>query len=103
MKVRLILAGLLLAQLADATTFALGIHHVGIGAEANGWARELYQRGGVDAVLGVKLATIVLTLGILVLSAYRYPRIVVMGGATATSLGLVGAVSNSLSVAFALI
>lgn len=103
MKVRLILAGLLAAQLADAVSFALGIHHVGIGAEANGWARALYLSGGVSAVLGVKAATIVLTLGILVVSAYRFPRLVVLGGATGTSFGLLGAASNTLSVAFALI
>jgi hypothetical protein len=84
-------------------SFALGIHHVGIGAEANGWARALYLSGGVGAVLGVKAASIVLTLGILVISAYRFPRVVVLGGATGTSFGLLGAASNTLSVAFALI
>jgi len=74
MKVRLILAGLLLAQLADAASFAIGIARLGIGAEANGWMRVLYEAGGLPAVMALK------------------------GGA---SLGLLGFFSNTLAIALA--
>ncbi len=100
-KVRLVLGGLLFAQLADAVTFAIGISRVGIGAEANGWMRFLYDAGGLPAVMALKGSAILLTVGILVLCAWRYPRLVVLGGATATSLGLLGAFSNTLAIALA--
>ncbi|MDQ2934141.1 MAG: hypothetical protein M3R49_04015 [Chloroflexota bacterium] len=98
-KVRLVLAGLLIAQLADAVSFAIGISRVGIGAEANGWMRFLYDAGGLPAVMALKGSAILLTLGIVLLAARRYPRLVVLGGATATSLGLLGAFTNTLAIA----
>ena len=98
MKVRLVLAGLLIAQLADAVSFAIGIARVGIAAEANGWMRLLYDAGGLPAVMALKGGAILLTLGILTLAAWRYPRLVILGGATATSLGLLGAFSNTLAI-----
>jgi hypothetical protein len=101
MKVRLILAGLLLAQLADAASFAIGIARLGIGAEANGWMRVLYDAGGLPAVMAFKGGAILLTLAILVLAAWRYPRLVILGGAAATSLGLLGFFSNTLAIALA--
>jgi hypothetical protein len=101
MKVRLILAGLLLAQLADAASFAIGIARLGIGAEANGWMRVLYDAGGLPAVMALKGGAILVTLAILVLAAWRYPRLVILGGAAATSLGLLGFFSNTLAIALA--
>lgn len=101
MKVRLILAGLLIAQLADAVTFAIGITRLGIGAEANGWMRVLYDAGGLPAVMALKGSAILLTLAILVFAAWRYPRLLILGGAVATSLGLLGFLSNTLAIALA--
>jgi hypothetical protein len=101
MKVRLVLAGLLIAQLADAVSFAIGISRVGIAAEANGWMRFLYDAGGLTAVMALKGGAILLSLAILVAAAWRYPRLVVLGGAAATSLGLLGFLSNTLAIAFA--
>lgn len=100
-RTRLILAGLLVAQLADAITFYFGVQTLGIDAEANGWARVAYDAGGLPAVLGIKLAAILITLAVLVLTAKRFPRLLVMGGATATSIGLLGAVVNTVSIAIA--
>ncbi len=101
MKVRLILAGLLIAQLADAVTFAIGIARLGIGAEANGWMRVLYDAGGLPAVMALKGGAILLTLSILVFAAWRYPRLLILGGAAATSIGLLGFLSNALAIALA--
>jgi hypothetical protein len=100
-KVRLVLAGLLIAQLADAVSFAIGIARLGIGAEANGWMRLLYDAGGLPAVMALKGSAILLLIAILVAAAWRYPRLVIMGGATATSIGLLGAFSNTLAIALA--
>ena len=100
-RARLILAALLFAQLADAITFYIGVQVLGIGAEANGWARMAYEAGGLPAVMGIKTAAILIVLGVLVATAQRYPRLLVMGGATATSIGLLGAVVNTLSIAVA--
>ena len=101
MKVRLILAGLLIAQLADAVTFAIGVARLGIGAEANGWMRVLYEAGGLPAVMALKGGAILLTLSILVFASWRYPRLLVLGGAAATSFGLLGFLSNTLAIALA--
>jgi hypothetical protein len=100
-KIRLVLAGLLAAQLADAVSFAIGITRLGIGAEANGWMRFLYDAGGLPAVMALKGGAILLSLAIVVLAGRRYPRIVILGCATATSLGLLGAFSNTLALALA--
>jgi hypothetical protein len=101
MKVRLVLAGLLLAQLADAVSFAIGIARLGIGAEANGWMRVLYDAGGLPAVMALKGGAILLTLTIVLVAGLRYPRLVILGGAAATSLGLLGFFSNALAIALA--
>jgi hypothetical protein len=101
MTVRLVLAGLLIAQLADAVSFAIGITRLGIGAEANGWMRFLYDAGGMPAVMALKCGAILLSIAILVAAAWRYPRLVILGGATGTSLGLLGAFSNTLAIAVA--
>lgn len=101
MRTRLILAGLLVAQLGDAISFAVGVQAIGFGAESNSLMGVAYRAGGVDAVLLVKGAAILITLAVLVLSARRFPKLVVMGGATATALGLLGLLLNSVSIAIA--
>jgi len=95
---RIILLGVLIAQLADAATFVLGVSRFGIGVESNGLAAELYRAGGLDAVLRAKLAVILVAIILLAGTAARYPRLLVWGGATATSLGLLGFLTNTASI-----
>ncbi len=95
---RFILFGLVLAQLADAATFLVGVTRFGIGLESNGFAAGIYHLGGVDAVLLLKGAVIVITTTLLAYTAPRYPRLLVWGGATATSMGLLGFAANTTSL-----
>jgi hypothetical protein len=95
---RLILLTVLLAQLADAVTFVLAIGRFGIGVESNGIAAGLYRLAGMDGVLLGKLAAIVITLLVLAAVGHRFPRVLFFGGATGTSLGLVGLATNSLAL-----
>ncbi len=85
---------LLLVQLADAATFALGVDLHGIGLESNGFAVLAYRWGGIDGVLLLKLAVILTVLGVLVLTARRFPRLLVWGAAAATAVGLLGVLTN---------
>ncbi len=95
---RFILFGAVLAQLADALTFTVGVSRFGIGLESNGLAASLFQVGGLDLVLVAKAAVLVSVIGILVIAAPRFPRLLVWGGAAATSLGLLGFAANSASI-----
>ena len=95
---RFILFFLVLAQLADAFTFTYGVSRFGIHLESNGIAALLFQSGGLDAVLMAKGAVIVVTIGLLAATAPRFPRLLVWGGATATSLGLLGFAANTTSI-----
>ncbi len=95
---RFILFGIVLAQLADATTFMVGVSRFGIGLESNGFAAGLYHAGGLDAVLLLKGAVIIVTTTLLAYTAPRYPRLLIWGGATATSMGLLGFAANTTSL-----
>lgn len=96
---RIILFGLVLAQLADALTFTIGISRFGIDLESNGFATLLYRSVGLDGVLLAKLAVLITTIGLMVLADTRFPRLLVWGGAAATSLGLLGFAANATSIA----
>jgi hypothetical protein len=96
--VRFILFGLVLAQLADAFTFTIGVSRFGIGLESNGIATALYGASGLDGVLLAKMAVLLTTLAVLIASAHRYRRLLVWGGAAATSLGLLGFITNAGSI-----
>lgn len=96
---QLILLGMVFAQLADAASFLVAVTRHGIAHEANGVAAALYRLGGVDAVLLAKGAVILIAIGILVFAAHRFRLVLVMGGATATSLGILGFVTNTWSMA----
>lgn len=96
---RFILFGLVLAQLADAFTFTYGVSRFGIYLESNGIAAGIFHLAGLDAVLLLKGAVIVATTTLLAYTAPRFPRLLVWGGATATSMGLVGFAANSASIA----
>lgn len=95
---RLILFGTVLAQLADALTFTIGVARFGIGLESNGLASMLFGAGGFDAVLLAKAAVLLLTIGLMVVAATGYPRLLVWGGAVATAFGLLGFAANSASI-----
>ena len=96
--VRFILFALILAQLADALTFTIGVSRFGIGLESNGIAATLYETAGLAGVLAAKAGVILASLAILVATADIYPRLLVWGGAAATSLGLLGFATNSASI-----
>jgi hypothetical protein len=95
---RVILAAILLAQLSDAASFAVGYALHGIGLESNGLAVAVYGAAGVEGILLVKGAVIVTTVALLVMTAPRYPRLLVWGGAAATSIGLLGFMANVASL-----
>jgi hypothetical protein len=96
---RFILFGLVAAQLADAISFTFGVSRFGIAVESNGLAAGLYHAGGLDAVLVAKGTVILSTIALLAAIAGRFPRLLVWGGATATSLGLLGFATNFASIA----
>ncbi len=85
---------LVVVQLLDAATFALGVDLHGIRLESNGFAVLAYRWGGIDGVLLLKLGVILTVLGILVLTARRFPRLLVWGAAAATAVGLLGVLTN---------
>ena len=95
---RFILFGLVLAQLADAFTFTIGVSRFGIGLESNGIAAALFRVAGLDGVLLTTGAVVVGAIALLTLAADRFPRLLVWGGAAATSLGLLGFVTNTATI-----
>lgn len=101
MKIRPVLALLLVAQLADAISFVIGVPVVGIHGEANGIARLAFDAGGVSGVILLKGAGILATLAILVYSAPRFPRMALAGASTALAFGVLGALLNTVSIAIA--
>ena len=96
---RIILFGIVLAQLTDAVTFTVGVSRFGIGLESNGLASWLYGVTGLNGVLALKGAVLLATIGLLVATAARFPRLLVWGGAAATSIGLLGFATNAASIA----
>jgi hypothetical protein len=96
---RIILWGLVLAQLIDALSFTIGVGRFGIDLESNGIAAGLYHAGGLEAVLLVKGAVLLTTIGLLMVTAPRFPRLLVWGGAAATSIGLLGFATNAAAIA----
>lgn len=95
---RFILFGLVLAQLADALTFTIGVSRYGIGLESNGIASALYETAGLAGVLAAKAGVTLAALSILVATADIYPRLLVWGGAAGTSIGLLGFATNSAAL-----
>ena len=95
---RVILFGLVAAQLADAISFTVGVSRFGIHLESNGFAASLFHAGGLGSVLMVKGVVIVGLIAILAALAGRFPRLLVWAGATATSFGLIGFIANTTSI-----
>jgi hypothetical protein len=98
MQLRVMLAALLFAQLADAATFTLGAAMHGIGLESNSFAALAYSWNGLGGVLLLKGGAILVTLALLIVSARRFPRLFVWGAAAATSIGLLGLLTNVASL-----
>lgn len=96
--VRFILFMVVLAQLADAFTFTIGVSRFGIELESNGIASGVFHAGGFAAILSLKGAVLVATVCLLAATAVRFPRLLMWGGATATSLGLLGFAANTTSI-----
>lgn len=95
---RIILLGILLAQLADAATFAVAVSRFGISLESNGFAVEFYRMAGLEGVLWAKLGVIIAAIALLAATAPRFPRLLVWGGAATTSFGLLGFLTNTASI-----
>lgn len=95
---RYILLALVVAQLADAATFTLGVMRFGIHLEGNGIAVMLYNAAGLEGVLLAKAWVLLFTLALLMIATHRMPRLLVWGGAAATSLGLLGFMANTASI-----
>ena len=96
---RVILFGIVLAQLADALTFTIGVSRFGIGLESNGVAAFLYGQAGLAGVLFAKGLVLLFTLALLISTVRQFPRLFMWGGAAATSFGLLGFAANSMSMA----
>ena len=86
---RVILFGIALAQLTDALTFTIGVSRFGIDLESNGIAVMLYRSGGLERVLLVKGMVLLITIGLLVATAPRFPRLL-DGWCRRHELGTVG-------------
>lgn len=95
---RFILFGVVLAQLADAFTFTIGVSRFGIGLESNGLASALFGFGGLGGVLLAKAIVLLIAIALLVVAADRFPRLLVWGGAAVTSFGLLGFATNTASL-----
>ena len=95
---RVILWGIVVAQLTDALTFTIGVSRFGIGLESNGIAGGLYAFGGLESVLALKLGVLLATIAIIVATAQDFPRLLVWGGAAATSIGLLGFATNTATI-----
>jgi hypothetical protein len=95
---RVILFGVVLAQLTDALTFTIGVSRFGIDLESNGIAAGLYHFGGLTSVLIVKLGVLLAVIATIVATAQDFPRLLVWGGAAATSVGLLGFATNTATI-----
>jgi len=86
------------SDLADAATFAMWVAIHGPMGEANPFAVLAYERMGVGGMLMLKGAGILIVLGLLVTAASRFRRFFHMGAATATSIGLLGVLTNTAAL-----
>jgi hypothetical protein len=97
--VRLLLLIVVFAQLGDAVTFGLGSQMIGIGYETNAVVVRVYHHAGLNGVLALKGAAILITVAVLVVLARRMPRAFFIGAAVAAALGFLGLLSNATTVA----
>lgn len=95
----LVVAAVLVAQLADTITFAIGVANHGIGLEGNPLMRAAYELAGLGGVVGAKTTAVGLVLTLIVVAGGRFPRLVTVGGGAAAGFGLLGAGTNSVVMA----
>ena len=93
--IRPILFVVVLAQVADAISVAIGVSRLGIGVEGNPLMRAAHDVGGTVGVLGIKGMAITLVLAMLITAGPRFPRFATLGSYVAIGLGLFGAVMNA--------
>jgi len=98
---RWLLTAVVLAQLADAATFAVWVAIHGPTGEANAFALIAYEWFGTEGIFALKGAGILIMLGLLVTAGGRFRRFFLMGAATATSIGLLGVLTNSAALLLA--
>ncbi len=87
------------AQAADAATFAIGVHFVGIGAELNPLTQAAYRADGLGMALALKVALAVALLSLVALMRYAPRWNLRLAVAIAAGLGLAGAIGNTLAAA----
>jgi hypothetical protein len=99
----LALSTLVLAQTFDLATFQWMVRLHGLHAEANPIVRDLFQASGWAAVVGIKVALVVLIGSLFVAGWYRRDRYSrVFGGglpmALAIVAGLIGGITNAATI-----
>ena len=99
----LALSTLVLAQTFDLATFQWMVRRHGLHAEINPIVQDLFARSGWLAVIGVKVALVVLIGSLFVAGWYRRDRYArVFGGglpiALAIVAGLVGGITNAATI-----
>ena len=75
LAVRFHLFTIVVAQLADAFTFTIGVSRFGIELETKRIASGLFQAGGFAAILSMKGVVLVVTVSLLAATAARFPRL----------------------------
>lgn len=93
-----LLAGVFVAQLADAVSFGVGVSQFGIGIEGNALMRAAYEAAGLTGVFLAKGAAVALVIGLLIVARPRFPKFVKLGSAAATAMGLLGATVNTVVI-----
>jgi hypothetical protein len=87
------------AQLGDLLTFARMVGVAGIGAELNPIIARGAETLGMAALVGMKVALIVLVAAVFVVLARSHRRLAATIATAGTLAGLVGALSNVLAIA----
>lgn len=89
-----LLVGVVVAQVGDLVTFILAIGRVGIQAERNFLARELFLRAGDAGPILLKVAAVITLILLVRRVGARFPALAAPAAWLAIVLGLVGLGSN---------
>ncbi len=90
----LLLAGVVLSQVADLVTFIAAVGHTGIEAEQNLLARALFLRVGDAGPVLLKVAAVLALVLLVRRVALRFPRLAAPAAWLAIGLGMLGFASN---------
>jgi hypothetical protein len=91
-----LLAGVVLVQLGDLLTFIVAIGRVGIQAEQNFLARELFLRVGDAGPVLLKAAAVIILILLVRRVGTRFPAVSAPAAWLAMALGVIGLGSNVL-------